>query len=212
MGCSGSRDQIKNTDQTRVVAIVGGPGCGKGTQCAYIKEKHKLIHLSTGDLLRKRPKTGDDEADKKMSGGNLVSSDIVVNLIKSEFEKDKSKTYLLDGFPRNQENLNVWNKIISNTAKIDFMLFLKTSDEKMIERLKHRAKQNENTAENRADDSDEAIQNKRISVFKNETMPIVEKFIKDKKCYVINGDMDKDKVSHEIEKILKTKRVGAYAK
>lgn len=207
MGCSGSRDQTKNTDQVKVIAIVGGPGCGKGTQCKRIVDNHKFVHISTGDLLREKKKTSPEFA-KEMDSGKLVSSDIVVKLVKEVFEKDRTATYLLDGFPRNKENLNVWKKIIGNSAKIEFMLFLKTSDEVMMQRMNKRAAESE---VKRADDTNDEIQKNRIEVFKKETMPIVDMFVKEKKCYILNGDMDLDHVTSEIENALKDRKVGSHA-
>lgn len=207
MGCSGSRDQIKDNNQTKVIAIVGGPGCGKGTQCKRIVDTHKFIHISTGDLLREKKKTSPEFA-KEMDSGKLVNSDIVVNLVKEAFAKDKSATFLLDGFPRNQENLDVWKKILGNTAKIEFMLFLQTSDEVMMQRMQKRAEESETK---RADDTDDQIQKNRIEVFKKETIPIVEIFKKDGKCHLINGDMDLDHVTSEINAALKERKVGTHA-
>lgn len=207
MGCSGSRDQTKNTSQTKVIAIVGGPGCGKGTQCKRMVDAHKLVHISTGDLLREKKKTNPQFA-KEMESGKLVNSDIVVKLVKEAFAKDKNATYLLDGFPRNQENLDVWKKIIGNSAKIEFMLFLQTSDEVMMQRMSKRAAEAETK---RADDASDETQKNRIQVFKNETLPIVEKFKQENKCHVINGDMDVDHVTSEINAALKERKVGNHA-
>lgn len=207
MGCSGSRDQTKENCQTKVIAIVGGPGCGKGTQCKRIVDAHKFVHISTGDLLREKKKTSPDFA-KEMDSGKLVSSDIVVNLVKEVFEKDKKAIYLLDGFPRNQENLDVWQKILGNSAKIEFMLFLETSDEIMMQRMLKRATESETK---RADDTDETIQKNRIEVFKNETLPIVDVFKRNNKCHVINGDMDADHVTTEIHAALKERKVGNHS-
>ncbi len=207
MGCSGSRDQTKENSQTRVIAIVGGPGCGKGTQCQRIRDNHKLVHISTGDLLREKKKTNPEFA-KEMDSGKLVSSDIVVNLVKEVFAKDPKAIYLLDGFPRNQENLDVWTKILGNSAKIEFMLFLQTSDEVMMQRMARRAAESE---QKRADDTDDEIQKNRIQVFRNETIPIVESFKKDSKCHVINGNGDLESVTTEINAALKERKVGNHA-
>ena len=204
MGCSGSKDQTKENIQTKVISIVGGPGCGKGTQCKQMVETHSFVHISTGDLLREKKKTNPEFA-KEMDSGKLVSSDIVVKLVKEQFEKNKSAIFLLDGFPRNQENLDVWRKIIGNSAKIEFMLFLKTSDEVMKSRMAHRAKTSEQV---RTDDINDDTQNNRINVFRNETIPIVDKFTEDKVCQVIDGDLSADEVTVLINNALKERKLG----
>ena len=88
------------------------------------------------------------------------------------------------------------------------MLFLQTSDEVMIQRMHKRAAESEIK---RADDTDDGIQKNRINVFKNETLPIVELFKKENKCHVINGDMDVDHVTAEINAALKERRFGTHA-
>ena len=60
----------------RVIFVVGGPGCGKGTQCAKIVEKYGFCHLSTGDLLREEVQSGSDrgkQLNSIMESGELVS-------------------------------------------------------------------------------------------------------------------------------------------
>ncbi len=187
--------------------MCGGPGCGKGTQCKRLVENHKLVHISTGDLLREKKKTNQDLA-KLMDSGKLVSSEMVVMLVKEVMEKDKSACYLLDGFPRNKENMKVWRKVIGNSAKIEFMIFFKTSDEVMLQRMAKRAAESE---EKRADDMNEETQKNRIAVFKKESLPVMEMFKKEKKCITVNGDMESDYVATEIENALKERKFGMYA-
>lgn len=96
-----------------IVFVMGGPGSGKGTQCAKLIEKHKEIHhISTGDLLREELKSGSSEAkqlDALMKEGKMVPSEMVVDLILKalKFKNKGNDTFLLDGFPRNQENVDV---------------------------------------------------------------------------------------------------------
>ena len=84
------------------IVIFGAPGAGKGTQSDFIVEKYNLTHISTGDLLRK------EIADKTplglriksiMDAGQLVSDDIVVEMIDNAIARD-TKGILFDGFPR----------------------------------------------------------------------------------------------------------------
>ena len=69
---------------------MGGPGSGKGTQCSKLVEEYGLKHLSTGDLLREERKKGGelgDELDKIMNEGGLVSSDLVVKLVRKNMKE-----------------------------------------------------------------------------------------------------------------------------
>lgn len=110
-----------------------------------------------------------DEIEKIQKEGGLVSSDILCKLIKSFFDNQpKTAKFLLDGFPRSQENVEAWDKIIGNSVEVTILLYLKCSDETMTKRLLGRG-------ENRSDDNPETIK-KRIDVFLSRTVPMIEKF------------------------------------
>ena len=184
--------------------MLGGPGSGKGTQCAKLVEEFKYKHISTGDLLREEVKSGGPDAQKIEScqkEGKLVSSEILVNLIKRALEKDKKSIYLLDGFPRSDENLKVWNKIIGKkNADISFLMFFKCSLKTMEKRLLKRGE-----TSGRSDDNAETIK-KRFKTFTDETEPVVEKF--DKKLVVkVNADKEVDEVYKNIKKEIKKRKI-----
>ncbi len=84
---------------------MGGPGAGKGTQCAkLLKEYTKIDSYSTGDLLRNKVKEDSEEAKAlkaKMSNGELITSSTVVKLMIDYMEKSEKSIFLADGFPRN---------------------------------------------------------------------------------------------------------------
>ena len=121
----------------RIIFVVGGPGSGKGTQCAKIKEKYGCMHYSTGDLLREQVATGSAmgmEIKKIQDAGGLVGSDLLVNLVKTNIQHTKG-VYLLDGFPVNQENVDSWNKIMKEVCDTEFVLFFDCDIEKMAGRI-----------------------------------------------------------------------------
>ena len=99
--------------------LFGPPGAGKGTQAKFIAEKYNLLHISTGDLLRKEMAAGTPlglQAKQLIEGGNLVPDEVVVGMIKSTFASNKDVNgFLLDGFPRT----------IAQAEKLDQMLELK---------------------------------------------------------------------------------------
>ena len=102
-GSKGADDNGKAT----VLFVVGGPGSGKGTVCAKLKEKYNLVHLSTGDLLREEAASGSEkgkELKKKMEEGQLVTSSDLVELVKGAIAKNQGP-FMLDGFPRNHSLL-----------------------------------------------------------------------------------------------------------
>ena len=123
--------------------MLGGPGSGKGTVCSRLVNEHGFAHLSAGDLLREERDSGSENADlinKICLAGKLVPVEITVNLIKKAMKKQgwNSKKFLIDGFPRNQDNVDGWNRVLASEADVKFVLFLECSQDKMIERIQKR--------------------------------------------------------------------------
>ena len=89
--------------------VLGGPGSGKGTVCAKLVEEHGFVHLSAGDLLRAERDSGSPDGElinNIIMKGEIVPVDITVNLIKKAMEQNgwSETKFLIDGFPRNQDN------------------------------------------------------------------------------------------------------------
>ena len=84
--------------------LLGGPGAGKGTQANFIKDKHQIPQISTGDMLRAAIKDGTElgkEAKGYMDSGGLVPDEVIIGLVKERIRKaDCQKGFLFDGFPR----------------------------------------------------------------------------------------------------------------
>ena len=91
----------------QIFFVLGGPGSGKGTQCDRLVENYGFKHISVGDLLRDEKEKGGSEAeelDNLMKEGKLVSSNLVMKLMKKKLAIEGCCRYLIDGFPRNEEN------------------------------------------------------------------------------------------------------------
>lgn len=201
MGCSGTK--VKE-DAPTVIFVLGGPGSGKGTQCAKLKEKFNFHHLSTGDLLREEVANKGPQAEiisKTQADGKLVDSDILVKIIKERLSNAPKQRFLLDGFPRSEENDKVWNKIIGNDAIVPLILYFNCSKETMKDRILSRAK-----TSGRSDDNEEAII-KRLDVFEKQTIPMVEKYRKLDKVLEVDCEKSPEEVFEIAEKGLKEKKV-----
>ena len=103
------RKNIDKTPLTKaglpVIWVLGGPGCGKGTQCDKIVAKYGFTHLSSGDLLRDEVKSGSEmgkQLNAVMEKGDLVPLFVVLDLMAEAMIKklDGSKGFLIDGYPR----------------------------------------------------------------------------------------------------------------
>ena len=166
---------IKPLSKPLVFFVLGGPGSGKGTQSLKLAKEHGFVHLSAGDLLREEKNSGSDTAamiNTYIKEGKIVPGEVTVGLMKKAIEKNgwDKKKYLIDGFPRNKENLDIWTKILGEEINVPFILFLEANEDAMIERIIERAK-----TSGRDDDNMESLK-KRFGVFNNETLPVVAHF------------------------------------
>ncbi|KAJ6650814.1 hypothetical protein lerEdw1_003695 [Lerista edwardsae] len=121
-----------------VVFVLGGPGAGKGTQCAHIVAKYGYTHLSAGDLLRderKRPGSQYGELiENYIKDGKIVPVEITISLLKRAMDEtmavnSQKNKFLIDGFPRNEDNLQGWNKTMDGKADVAFVLFFDCDNE-----------------------------------------------------------------------------------
>jgi len=125
----------KPENRHKVLFILGGPGSGKGTMCSHLITDYGFKHYSTGDLLRLEVKTGSElgiEIESYISKGDLVPGPIAVNLIKKNIlNEDRNQVVILDGYPRNQSNIDCWNEVVGDEIKILGCVFLECSEETM---------------------------------------------------------------------------------
>jgi len=150
-----------------VVFVLGGPGAGKGTQCELLNAEYGLVHLSAGDLLRKEA-----SKDTKLGGkisqilaeGQIVPSEVTVELLLNAM-KEQEGPFIIDGFPRNLENLDAYEK---QGGDCEFILFFELEEEEMCKRCLERGE-----TSGRSDDNIETIK-KRFRTFREQTMPVID--------------------------------------
>ena len=169
------------------IVIFGPPGAGKGTQAEKIIADFKLIHISTGDILRNEVKNNTElgqKAKKMMHKGHLVSDEIVIGMIKNKIQKDiNNNGFIFDGFPRtiNQAaNLDALMNEIN--IKIDAMISLEVNDKELIKRLLLRGQNS-----GRKDDQNQNIIENRIKEYSQKTLPIKAYYKKQNKLNIVNG-------------------------
>lgn len=168
--------------------LFGPPGSGKGTQSEKIVQQFGLVHLSTGDLLRREiaEKTAlGQEASRFMEKGQLVPDEVVIGMIDTCLSKNVgAKGFLFDGFPRTvAQAVALDNLLAFKKTAITKVLALDVSEEELVKRLLKRGE-----TSNRPDDRDETIIRKRYQVYKAETEAVAEHYQKLGKLERIKGE------------------------
>jgi adenylate kinase len=154
------------------LVLFGPPGAGKGTQSQKLIEKHGLIHLSTGDLLRSEISQGTElglEAKKLMDQGILVPDEVVIGMISNKLDANhQAKGFIFDGFPRTVAQAEALDRLLhSKNAPISGMIALEVNDDELEHRLLLRGKES-----GRPDDANPEVIRKRIKEYNDKTAPV----------------------------------------
>jgi len=176
--------------------IMGPPGAGKGTQAKILAKKFNLIHLSTGDILRKEINKGSEvglKAQTYMNAGNLVPDDVLLEMMQSTLTELQDSGVILDGFPRTIPQAIGLSQIFQSlNQSIDNIINIEVDKDILIRRLVERAKKS-----GRADDTEEVIVN-RQNVYLELTAPLIEFY--QSNIIHIDGDGSIDQVTERIFK------------
>jgi len=203
------------------VILLGAPGSGKGTQAAYISDKYDLPHISTGDLFRDNIKNQTPlglKVKEIMDTGNLCPDDLTVELVKDRLkEKDCENGYLLDGFPRNLFQAQALDKISAPDKVVNLDVDLNKIEHRITGRRSCSKCKNSFHVDFigdtekcpdcggelviRKDDNKETVK-ERLTVYANQTAPLVEYYSKQGKLFNVDGDKSIDGVFAEIVKVL----------
>lgn len=180
------------------IVLFGPPGAGKGTQSQKIINKFNLVHISTGDILRKAisEKTPMGiEAQKLIDDGNYVTDEMAIAIIKEELDRHKNTNgFIFDGFPRTKYQAETFPKLLSKYGgDVNVMISLEVEEKNLINRLINRAKDS-----GRPDDRKEEIIQKRIGIYNERTALVSDYYKTLGKHQSINGDGEIDVIFEEI--------------
>ena len=187
--------------------LLGPPGAGKGTQAQRLVQRHGIVQLSTGDMLRAavaaQTPTGLIAKDIMASGG-LVPDEVVVSIIADRIEQDDAKNgFILDGFPRTVPQAEALDALLKKKKlKLDAVIELRVNESALLARVEKRVAEMLERGESvRADDTPEVL-SKRLANYREQTEPLVF-YYQDKGLLKVVSGMDPiDTVTERIRHVL----------
>ncbi|MBR4529237.1 MAG: adenylate kinase [Lachnospiraceae bacterium] len=210
------------------IIMLGAPGAGKGTQAKMIADKYALPHVSTGDIFRANLKEGTELGMKVkayMDQGALVPDELTVEILLDRVSKDDCKNgYVLDGFPRTIPQAEVLDKELEKLGDaVDLAIDVEVPDENIVRRMsgrracvkcgatyhvEHIPPKQEGICDRcgaeliqRDDDKPETVQ-KRLSVYHEQTAPLIDYYTKKGILKTVDGTQDMDAVFGAITAII----------
>ncbi|WP_367568102.1 adenylate kinase [Lacrimispora sp.] len=210
------------------IIMLGAPGAGKGTQAKKIAEQYGIPHVSTGDIFRSNIKEGTElgrKAKEYIDQGALVPDGLTIGMLMDRIQNEDCKNgYVLDGFPRTIPQAESLKEALSERGqKIDFAIDVDVADENIINRMAGRRAciscgatyhlvYNPSKVPGicdvcgaelilRDDDKPETVK-KRLSVYHDQTKPLIEYYGKTGVLVNVDGTQDLNKVFADIISIL----------
>lgn len=210
------------------IIMLGAPGAGKGTQAKQIAAKYEIPHISTGDIFRANIKNGTElgrKAKEYMDQGMLVPDELTCDLVMDRIAQDDcQRGFVLDGFPRTIPQAEALTNALDKIGQsMDFAIDVDVPDENIVNRMGGRRAClncgatyhlvfNPTKAEGvcdtcgnptvlRDDDKPETVQ-KRLSVYHDQTQPLIDYYKKQNILKSVDGTKPMDEVFSDIVAIL----------
>jgi adenylate kinase len=209
--------------------LLGPPGAGKGTQAKRLYDRHKLVQLSTGDMLRAEVASGSvlgKQAKQVMEAGQLVSDAIVIGIIDKRIDAPDCKSgFVLDGFPRTEKQAIALDEMLTRKGKkIDGVIELAVDEDALVERIsgrfacancgagyhdKFQRPKKEGVCDvcggtdftRRKDDNAETVK-ARLKAYREQTAPILPYYKNKGLLQRVDGMADPDAVTKDIAGVL----------
>lgn len=189
------------------IVFLGAPGAGKGTQSERLVEKHGIVQLSTGDMLRAAVKAGTPvglRVKAAMEDGGLVSDEIVIDIISDRIDQpDCANGYILDGFPRTVAQAQALDRILAEKGiKLDAIIELVVDAAAMLARVEKRRADAIAAGKPVRKDDDPEVFKERMVKYREETAPVSDFYDADGRRRTVDGMQPIASVAAQIDAIL----------
>ena len=200
--------------------LLGPPGAGKGTQAQRLVQKHVIVQLSTGDMLRAAVAAGTPvglRAKSIMDAGQLVPDEVVVAIVADRIDQpDVKRGFVLDGFPRTVPQAQALDRLLAERGlMLDGVIELKVDEGILLKRIETRVAEMTARGEKlRADDNPEVLKG-RLAAYRAQTAPLVDYYAGLGQLRSVDGMAPIDAVTAAIDRILNpaaTRKAKAKAK
>jgi adenylate kinase len=187
--------------------LLGPPGAGKGTQAQRLVQKHGIVQLSTGEMLRAAVAAQTPvglQAKDIMSSGALVPDEIVIGIISDRLDQpDMKNGFILDGFPRTVPQAAALDELLKKKhIRLDAVVELRVNESALLDRVETRvAEMRARGEEVRIDDTPEVL-SKRLANYRTLTEPLIHYYSERRKLLTVDGMMTIEHVTREINRIL----------
>jgi len=202
------------------IVVLGAPGAGKGTHCRRISDRYRVVHLSSGDILRRERAEGTDLGKKVqsyMDAGTLVPDDLIVQMMSNAIQKAGSVGYVLDGFPRTVNQAQSLDASLAGAQDgIDIVVNLEVGDGVVLDRITGRRScpkcgavyhvrnmppKKDSLCDldgtklvQRPDDTEDVVRN-RLATYDQQTEPVVEYYKSKRTVHDIDANESADTVA-----------------
>lgn len=212
------------------IILIAAPSAGKGTIASLLKEEYNMTHISTGDILREKANENSPlgrDIKYKINNGIFVDDDLIINILKERIQKeDCNNGYILDGFPRDIAQAEIYQKILNEIGKdIGIVIVIDVSLENALKRITGRVtcpncKRVYNTniesikplVEGVCDDCKEKLVKRvddnaetymdRYNTYIEKTSPLIEYYEKQNIVYHVDGNVSVDYTYKQVKEIL----------
>ncbi len=218
------------------IILLGPPGAGKGTQARMLTERHGMVQLSTGDILRAEVAGGSEiglRAKAVMDAGELVSDEIVTGCVSNRLDRpDTAPGVIFDGFPRTEAQARALDDLLAEKGMaLDAVISMEVDDDQLVDRIsgrftcancgegyhyRHKPPKTPGVCDvcgstefKRRDDDNEATVRQRLVAYHAETAPLIAYYAGRGKLRTVDGMAPIDEVSRGIERALDTARESA---